>query len=99
MLPWLRDFTDLPLGVYPNLGHYLDPGWRFDDAIGPAEYAALARAWREQEGAAIVGGCCGVTPEHMQAAVEAVAGTRPGRRKEALVPPLSPPSGVARAVG
>ena len=20
MLPWLRDFTDLPLGVYPNLG-------------------------------------------------------------------------------
>ena len=21
MLPWLRDFTDLPLGVYPNLGY------------------------------------------------------------------------------
>lgn len=27
MLPWLRDFTDLPLGVYPNLGRHLDLGW------------------------------------------------------------------------
>ena len=42
MLPWLRDFTDLPLGVYPNLGHYLDPGWKFDDSVGPEDYARLA---------------------------------------------------------
>ena len=42
MLPWLRDFTDLPLGVYPNLGYFSDWGWRFDDRIGPAEYAELA---------------------------------------------------------
>ena len=25
--PWLRDFTDLPLGVYPNLGYYTESGW------------------------------------------------------------------------
>ncbi len=78
MLPWLRDFTDLPLGVYPNLGHYLDPGWKFDDSVGPEDYARLALQWRE-EGAQIVGGCCGVTPEHIDAARRALVNTKPGR--------------------
>jgi S-methylmethionine-dependent homocysteine/selenocysteine methylase/predicted RNA methylase len=80
MLPWLRDFTDLPLGVYPNLGYYTEAGWRFDPHLGPAEYAELAREWRE-EGAQIVGGCCGVTPEHIAAARRALAGTKPGRSR------------------
>ncbi len=35
MLPWLRDFTDLPLGVYPNLGRLAGSLWRFDDKVGP----------------------------------------------------------------
>ncbi len=80
MISWLRDFTDLPLGVYPNLGRYLDPGWKFDEAVGPPRFAALARAWRD-EGAQIVGGCCGVTPDHIAAAREALAGTLPGRKR------------------
>jgi S-methylmethionine-dependent homocysteine/selenocysteine methylase/tRNA1(Val) A37 N6-methylase TrmN6 len=78
MLPWLRDFTDLPLGVYPNLGRYLDPGWKFDEAVGPAAYAELALQWRE-EGAQIIGGCCGVGPGHIAAAAQALEGTQPGR--------------------
>ena len=63
MLSWLRDFTGLPLGVYPNLGHLAGPLWRFDDETGPEEYAALAASWRA-EGAQIVGGCFGTTPGH-----------------------------------
>ena len=66
MIPWLRDFTELPLGVYPNLGHSPAVAWRFDEKIGPAEYAELALEWRE-EGAQIIGGCCGTTPEHIAA--------------------------------
>jgi S-methylmethionine-dependent homocysteine/selenocysteine methylase/SAM-dependent methyltransferase len=86
MLPWLRDFTDLPLGVYPNLGRLSGSLWRFDDRIGPAEYARLALEWRG-EGAQMIGGCCGTTPEHIEAVAEAVAGTRPGRpRPSARVP-------------
>jgi len=42
VLPWLRDFTDLPLGVYPNLGYYTADGWSFDKTVGGAEYADLA---------------------------------------------------------
>jgi S-methylmethionine-dependent homocysteine/selenocysteine methylase len=80
MLSWLRDFTDLPLGVYPNLGHLAGTLWRFDDDVDPAEYARLAREWRE-EGAQIVGGCCGTTPEHIRAASAALEGTKPGNRR------------------
>ncbi len=77
MIPWLRDFTSLPLGVYPNLGHLAGREWRFDERVDPAEYANLALQWRE-EGAQIIGGCCGTTPEHIAAAAAALEGTKPG---------------------
>jgi S-methylmethionine-dependent homocysteine/selenocysteine methylase/SAM-dependent methyltransferase len=83
MISWLRDFTELPLGVYPNLGHLAGKLWRFDDRIGPKEYAALALEWRE-EGAQIIGGCCGTTPEHIEAVIAAVADTKPGRKRPSL---------------
>jgi S-methylmethionine-dependent homocysteine/selenocysteine methylase/SAM-dependent methyltransferase len=84
MISWLRDFTDLPLGVYPNLGYLGGSRWRFDETIGPAEYAELALSWRE-EGAQIVGGCCGVTSEHIAAAAVALVGTKPGHTRLAPV--------------
>lgn len=90
MVSWLRDFTDMPLGVYPNLGRYLDPGWRFDDEVGPEEYAELALQWRA-EGAQIIGGCCGVTPEHIAAAGKALEGTKPGRGEAVTRHPVSTP--------
>jgi S-methylmethionine-dependent homocysteine/selenocysteine methylase/SAM-dependent methyltransferase len=77
MVSWLRDFTDLPLGVYPNLGYLSAHGWRSETAIGGDEYADLALQWRE-EGAQIVGGCCGVGPEHIEAARAVLADTKPG---------------------
>ena len=48
MLPWLRDFTDLPLGVYPNLGYYTADGWSFDQTVDGDEYAELAAHWRQE---------------------------------------------------
>ena len=67
MVPFLRDFTDLPLGVYPNLGYLTDEGWQFDDTVDGDRYADLVRGWR-REGAQIIGGCCGVRPRHIEAA-------------------------------
>lgn len=79
MLPWLRDFTDLPLGVYPNLGYHTNDGWSFDRSVGPEDYAKLCAGWVD-EGAQIVGGCCGVGPEHVAAVVREVR-ERPTARR------------------
>jgi S-methylmethionine-dependent homocysteine/selenocysteine methylase/SAM-dependent methyltransferase len=86
MLPWLRDFTDLPLGVYPNLGYYTESGWAFDREIGGDEYAELAVEWR-QEGAQLIGGCCGVRPEHIAKAKARLEGTKPGRKRAGALDP------------
>jgi S-methylmethionine-dependent homocysteine/selenocysteine methylase len=83
MISWLRDFTKLPLGVYPNLGHLVGSLWRFDPQVGPEEYERLARSWRE-EGAQIIGGCCGTSPEHIAAAAEAVAELERGHKRPSL---------------
>jgi homocysteine S-methyltransferase len=80
MVSYLRDFTDLPLGVYPNLGYYTSAGWRFEEGVGGSEYAEMALRWRG-EGAQIVGGCCGVGPGHIAAARERLEGTKPGRER------------------
>jgi S-methylmethionine-dependent homocysteine/selenocysteine methylase len=61
---WLRARTSLPVGCYPNLGHHAGPRWEFDRKVGPEEYARLGSSWLDA-GATIVGGCCGVTPEHI----------------------------------
>lgn len=83
MLAWLRDFTDLPLGVYPNLGYLSVAGWREEPGVHGREYAELALAWRD-EGAQIIGGCCGVRPEHLAAARTALADTKPGHLRPAV---------------
>jgi S-methylmethionine-dependent homocysteine/selenocysteine methylase/SAM-dependent methyltransferase len=82
MLPWLRDFTDLPLGVYPNLGYYTADGWSFDKTVDADAYADMAADWRA-EGAQIVGGCCGTRPSHIAAARERVRDQPVGVRASA----------------
>ena len=93
MVSWLRDFTDLPLGAYPNLGYLSSHGWRSEAAIRGEEYARHALEWRS-EGAQIIGGCCGVGPEHMRAARAALEGTHAGRERVAELPGNS---GIAAA--
>ena len=60
MLSHLRDFTDLPLGVHPNLGYLTSEGWQVDDA-GQAEFARMALRWRE-DGAQLIGAAAASAP-------------------------------------
>ena len=56
-----------PIGLYANIGHADDQaGWTLTDDVQPAAYAQHARQWLRQ-GAAIIGGCCGTTPDHIAA--------------------------------
>jgi S-methylmethionine-dependent homocysteine/selenocysteine methylase len=53
------------LGAYPHVGDWTPPNWVFHD-IAPERFAAAADDWADH-GARLVGGCCGIGPEHIAA--------------------------------
>lgn len=59
----------LPFLLSPNLGAPSERG----EPLEPDRFAALAGTW-EEAGAAIIGGCCGTTPEHLAAVVNLLRG-------------------------
>jgi methionine synthase I (cobalamin-dependent)/5,10-methylenetetrahydrofolate reductase len=67
----LRGYTELPLSVQPNAGlpRRIAPA-RFEYDIDAGYFARYIRQILDA-GASIVGGCCGTTPAHVTAAVEA----------------------------
>ena len=72
------------LAVFPNasLPDYVD-GRLVYDAV-PEYFAASALELREQ-GASIIGGCCGTTPVHIEAIKNAVKMLVPVQKKEIKV--------------
>jgi homocysteine S-methyltransferase len=59
-----------PLMAYPDSGYFEMPDWRFVDVITPQRFEAFCRDWIAS-GVQVVGGCCGLTPDHIRAAVRA----------------------------
>lgn len=70
----LKKTAYVPFGGFAHIGRFSPPSWKFDffpqfvetDEWTPERYAAEARRWQE-EGAGIIGGCCGTRPEHTAA--------------------------------
>jgi S-methylmethionine-dependent homocysteine/selenocysteine methylase len=56
-----------PLMAYPDSGYFEMPDWRFVDTISPARLHDYFNEWIDH-GARILGGCCGLTVEHIEAA-------------------------------
>jgi homocysteine S-methyltransferase len=52
-----------PLGAYPESGYFARPDWVFVD-VSVADLVTAARGWIDQ-GVTVVGGCCGITPDHI----------------------------------
>jgi 5-methyltetrahydrofolate--homocysteine methyltransferase len=71
----------LPLSVLPNAGmpSLVDGATVYP--LGPAGLAEAQREFVSEFGVSIVGGCCGTTPEHIGALVEAVADLTPRPRR------------------
>lgn len=55
-----------PLGVYPESGYFTMPNWQFVDIIEPADLVREAKTWIDH-GARLIGGCCGLGPDHIRA--------------------------------
>ena len=54
-----------PISVYPNSGDWTPPNWGFDTVISPDAFVASAESWVAR-GAQVVGGCCGIGPDHIR---------------------------------
>jgi len=70
----------VPISVQPNAGLPQNEGGHAVYKLTPAELAAWLRRFVSEYGVQIVGGCCGTTPEHLHAVVEAVKGLQPAPR-------------------
>jgi S-methylmethionine-dependent homocysteine/selenocysteine methylase len=61
----MRAVSKVPIGAYANIGK-AEPnsGWEFTDDLDANAYTREAENWI-QEGAHIIGGCCGTTPAYI----------------------------------
>lgn len=73
-----------PLAVYPNAGRPFYQEGRISYGTTPEYFADLGRRMVES-GAALVGGCCGTSPQHIKALSASLKGLKPGPKKPTAV--------------
>ena len=60
----LRRYWSGPLSAYPDSGYFTMPDWNFERILSPQEFLEYSRSWFKS-GVRILGGCCGLGPEHI----------------------------------
>lgn len=66
VVPILKQAHIGPLMAYPDSGYFAAPNWQFENILSPEEFRRYVESWIEG-GVRIVGGCCGLGPEHIAA--------------------------------
>ena len=69
------------ISVLPNAGLPQNDGGRAVYKLKPEELAQYHKHFVQDYGVRIVGGCCGTTPEHLKAVVQAVSRVEPAKRE------------------
>ncbi|HEV2716707.1 MAG TPA: methionine synthase, partial [Terriglobales bacterium] len=69
------------VSVLPNAGLPQNDGGRAVYKLTPEELATYHKHFTQDYGVRIVGGCCGTTPDHLKAVVDAVSGIEPAKRE------------------
>src|ERR1051325_9791431 len=69
------------ISVLPNAGLPLNEGGHAVYKLTPRELAQYHKHFVQDYGVRVVGGCCGTTPEHLKAVVDALSGVEPARRE------------------
>jgi methionine synthase I (cobalamin-dependent)/5,10-methylenetetrahydrofolate reductase len=81
--------TDFLISAFPNAGYPRYHEGRFLYNTDPRYFGKASREFVE-EGARLIGGCCGVGPQHIRQIVLAVAGMKPVVSKPAIQWPVEP---------
>ena len=76
-LETLRARWSGPLMAYPHSGRFIMPEWQFVNVISPEDYLVEAQKWVAM-GVQIIGGCCGIGPEHIKLLAENLPKHLPG---------------------
>ena len=61
----VQDRWNGPIGAYPESGKFVMPNWQFDQVVSPEALLDQTRQW-VQMGVQLIGGCCGIGPEHIR---------------------------------
>src|SRR6266403_2766900 len=69
------------ISILPNAGLPQNEGGHAVYKLTPDELAKYHKHFVADYGVRIVGGCCGTTPEHLKAVVDAVSGVEPAKRE------------------
>jgi methionine synthase / methylenetetrahydrofolate reductase(NADPH) len=85
----LSRHTARPLSAQPNAGLPRMVGGRHFRYTADADYFARYARRYVEVGAALVGGCCGTTPDHIRAAAQAIGDLGPSPRR---LRPTGPPA-------
>lgn len=86
VLPILQELaaaSQMPISAMPNAGFPQRAGDRIIYPKSSPEYFAEFAREAAALGVRIIGGCCGTTPEHIRAMVQAVKGLHPSRPAQA----------------
>ena len=62
----VRRYWSGPIGIYPESGFFTMPNWNFVDVISPEDLVSEANTW-VKNGVRLLGGCCGLGPDHIKA--------------------------------
>lgn len=85
---------DLSVAAYPNAGRAMFHEGRYTFDTMPDYFGQTARDLI-MEGARIIGGCCGTTPEHIRALSKVLATAHPSKRISVSLPEPPPPAEAA----
>src|SRR5215213_2101490 len=86
---YLAQACPVPISVLPNAGlpSILDGHTHYD--LTPEDLAEHHARFITEHGVRVVGGCCGTTPKHIAAVIEACRGLEPAARTAAVEPSVA----------
>ena len=88
LLPQMLKAVSLPVIINPNAGLPVQRDGKTCFDVGPEEYAELMYKLAG-EGASVVGGCCGTTPEHIAKMIAKCKGMQPGGTRQCQLTAVS----------
>ncbi|ADV45752.1 methionine synthase [Nitratifractor salsuginis] len=88
-LKTLSERCKFPISVHSNAGLPQNRGGHTFYPMGPDEFAKKELEFIDFDGVAFLGGCCGTTPQHIQALAKAIEGKKPKSPTGSIPPSIA----------